>query len=101
MTKKRGRPAGSKNKKLTPAQMHKAAADIAKSDNPISEFQKTLNEWDFQEQKVDFKDLCQKLQEALAKSYVEAEELERVIAHWRNEVAARDVVIRYLESKIQ
>lgn len=96
---KRGRPLGSKNKKPTPAQMHKAAATIAKSDNPISEFQKTLTEWDFQEQQVDFKELCQKLQEALAKSYVEAEDLERQIAYLRNEVAARDVVIRYLESR--
>jgi len=53
------------------------------------------------EKPVDFKELCQKLQEALAKSYVEAEELERVITHWRNEVGARDIVIRYLESKIK
>lgn len=96
---KRGRPVGSKNKKPTSAQMHKAATNIAKSNNPISEFQKTLNEWDFQEQQVDFKELCQKLQEALAKSYVEAEDLERQIAYLRNEVAARDVVIRYLESR--
>lgn len=53
------------------------------------------------EKPVDFKALCQKLQEALAKAYVEAEELERVITHWRNEVGARDIVIRYLESKIK
>ena len=100
--KKRGRPVGSKNKKPTPAQMHKAAAKIAISSNPISEFQKTLNEWDLMEEeaaRVDFKNLCQKLQEALAKSYVEAEELERQIAYWRNETGARDIVIRYLESR--
>ena len=85
---KRGRPVGSKNKrkklKVT----------------PISEFQKTLNEWDEAEKKVDFKDLCQKLQEALAKSYVEAEELDKAITYWRNETAARDVIIRYLESRV-
>lgn len=86
---KRGRPKGSKNKKPAPIK------------NPISHFQKTLNEWDFQEQQVDFKELCQKLQEALAKSYVEAEELEKAINYWRNEVAARDIVIRYLESRIK
>lgn len=96
---KRGRPKGSKNKKPTPAQMHKAAAKIANSSNPISEFQKTLNQWDEAEKKVDFKDLCQKLQEALAKSYVEAEGLEKAITYWRNEVAARDVIIRYLEGR--
>jgi len=97
--KKRGRPVGTKNKKPTPAKMHKAATKVAKSKNPVSEFQKTLNEWDLQEQKVDFKDLCQKLQEALAKSYVEAEELDRAIAYWRGEVAARDIIIRYLEGR--
>jgi hypothetical protein len=85
--KKRGRPAGSKNKALKVT--------------PISEFQKTLTEWDRMENEVDFKDLCQKLQEALARSYVEAEELERQIAYWRNETGARDIVIRYLESKIK
>jgi hypothetical protein len=100
--KKRGRPAGSKNKKPTPAQMHKAAAKIAKSNNPISDFQKTLIAWDRMEAEtsvVDFKELCQKLQEALAKSYIEAEELERQIAYWRNETGARDIIIRYLESR--
>ena len=85
--KKRGRPAGSKNKALKVT--------------PISEFQKTLTEWDRMENEVNFKDLCQKLQEALARSYVEAEELERQIAYWRNETGARDIVIRYLESKIK
>ena len=85
--KKRGRPAGSMNKALKVT--------------PISEFKKTLTEWDRMENEVDFKDLCQKLQEALARSYVEAEELERQIAYWRNETGARDIVIRYLESKIK
>lgn len=84
---KRGRPVGSKNK---PKKLKVT---------PISEFQKTLNQWDEAERKVDFKDLCQKLQEALAKSYVEAEELERNITYWRNETAARDIIIRYLEGR--
>lgn len=85
-TKKRGRPVGSGKKLVV---------------TPVSDFQKTLNEWDAKEKQVDFKALCQKLQEALARSYVEAEELERAIAYWRNEVGARDIVIRYLESKIK
>ena len=102
LTRKRGRPVGSKNKKPTPAQMHKAAAKIAISSNPISEFQKTLNEWDLMEEeaaRVDFKDLCQKLQEALAKSYCDYEQLEQNVNYLRNELQARDVIIRYLESR--
>ena len=65
----------------------------------VDQFAKTLREWDEAEKKVDFQALCQKLQEALAKSYVEAEDLEKQIAYLRSEVAARDVVIRYLESR--
>ena len=79
--KKRGRPLGSKKK------------------NQILTFEQELQAWDQKEKQVDFKELCEKLQEALAKSYVEAEQLERQIGQLRNEVAARDVVINYLESR--
>jgi predicted HAD superfamily phosphohydrolase YqeG len=65
----------------------------------IDDFASTLAEWDRKDNEVDFKDLCQKLQEALARSYVEAEEFEKQIAYWRNEVFARDIVIRYLEGR--
>ena len=88
VTKKRGRPAGSKNKPSI----------------YIDEFKKTIDEWDRMEaeaNKVNYEELCQKLQQALAKSFVEAEELEKQIVFLRNETAARDVVIRYLEGKIQ
>jgi transposase len=60
--------------------------------------EKQLEEWDRKENAVNYKELCEKLQEALAKSYVEAEQLERQIAGLQNEIGARDVIIRYLES---
>jgi hypothetical protein len=102
--KKRGRPAGSRNiKTLRNLKVGESCTfdelNRIIENSPVSEFEKTLNEWDEAEKKVDFKDLCQKLQEALAKSYVEAEELEKQINHWRNETGARDIVIRYLESR--
>jgi hypothetical protein len=78
---KRGRPLGAKKK------------------NQILTFEQELQSWDQKEKQVDFKELCEKLQEALAKSYVEAENLDRQIAALRNEVAARDVIINYLESR--
>jgi hypothetical protein len=84
--KKRGRPVGSKNKP-------------AVKRTQMLTFEKQLEAWDKKEQKVNFKELCEKLQEALAKSYVEAEQLERQIGVLRNEVAARDVIITYLESR--
>ena len=82
--KKRGRPAGVKNK-TKQAQ--------------ILTFEKQLDEWDRKQNAVDYKELSEKLQEALAKSYVEAEQLERQIVVLQTEISARDVVIRYLESR--
>jgi hypothetical protein len=84
LTRKRGRPVGVKNKTK---QAH------------ILTFEKQLEEWDRKQNAVDYKELSEKLQEALAKSYVEAEQLERQIAGLQNEIGARDVVIRYLESR--
>ncbi len=83
LTRKRGRPVGVKNKTK---QAH------------ILTFEKQLDEWDRKQNAVDYKELSEKLQEALAKSYVEAEQLERKIAGLQNEIGARDVIIRYLES---
>ena len=87
--KKRGRPVGSKNK---------PKAKVIKKTHALT-FEKQLEAWDKKEKTVNFKELCEKLQEALAKSYVEAEQLERQVAMLQTEVSARDVVIRYLESR--
>jgi hypothetical protein len=84
--KKRGRPVGVKNKPK--------AKQVQ-----ILTFEKQLEEWDKKENGVNFKELSEKLQEALAKAYVESEQLERQIAMLQNEINARDVVIRYLEGR--
>jgi molecular chaperone DnaK (HSP70) len=86
-TKKRGRPVGSKNKPNT---------KIIKQPQ-IASFQKQLQEWDEQESKVNFKELCEKLQEALAKSYVETDGLKKTIENLNRELHARDIIITYLE----
>jgi hypothetical protein len=85
--KRRGRPVGSKNKPK------------AVKRTQVLTFEKQLEAWEQKEQKVNFKELCEKLQEALAKSYVEAENLERQITYLRSEISARDVIINYLESR--
>lgn len=82
--KKRGRPAKSVNKE---------------EQRVIDTFAETLSQWDKKEKQVDFKDLCQKLQEALAKSYCDYEQLEKNVSLLRDEVIYRDVIIRYLESR--
>jgi hypothetical protein len=98
---KRGRPVGSKNKpkiiKMLDVQVKEGKKKV-KEHSPTS-FEDALKEWDRMENKVNYKELCEKLQEALAKSYVEAEQFERKVAELRNEVAARDVIINYLESR--
>lgn len=77
--KKRGRPVGSKKQ----AQ--------------ITSFEKQLEEWDIKQNAVDYKELSEKLQEALAKSYVEADALNKTIANLNREINARDIIITYLE----
>ena len=96
-TKKRGRPVGAKNKIKV--------LTLSDKDNrsEISNFAETLAEWDRMEartSRVDLKDLTEKLQNALAKSYVECEQLEKNIAVYQGEIHRRDVIIQYLESKI-
>jgi hypothetical protein len=87
--KKRGRPVGSKNKpKVKVVKKHQVLA-----------FEKQLEEWDNKEKQVDLKNLCEKLQDALAKSYVECENFEKDIAIYQKEILRRDVIIQYLESK--
>jgi len=85
--KKRGRPVGAKNKPKT----------VKRSE--LLTFEKQIEAWEKKENEVNYKELSEKLQEALAKSYVEAEQLERQIVALQAEIGARDVVIRYLESR--
>jgi cob(I)alamin adenosyltransferase len=87
LTRKRGRPAGAKNKPK------------AVKRTQVLTFEKQLEAWEKKENAVNYKELSEKLQEALAKSYVEAEQLERQIVTLQTEINARDVVIRYLESR--
>ena len=97
MINKRGRPAGTKNKIKV--------LTLSDKDNrsEISDFAETLAKWDRMEaesKQVDLKDLIERLQNALAKSYVECEQLEKDIAIYQGEIHRRDTIIQYLESKI-
>lgn len=73
-TARRGRPVGSKNKK-TPFDSAPKVRNTAKS------FTEEVAAWEAEprEEKVDYKDLCQRLQDALAKSYVEIDGLKKEI----------------------
>jgi len=62
----------------------------------MDEFSKVLNEWDRMENEVDFQDLCQKLQNELAKSYCDFENLEKDIKYFTQK---NDVLEAQLEIK--
>ena len=87
--KKRGRPVGSKNK---------PEIKVVKRTNVLA-FEKQLEEWDKKEKQVDLQGLCEKLQDALAKAYVDCEKFEKDVATYQNEILRRDVIIQYLESR--
>jgi hypothetical protein len=62
--------------------------------NPAVSLEKQMQKWDEEQAKVDFQDLCQKLQNALAKSYVDCDLLEATVSEQRT-------IIKYLESKVR
>ena len=50
---------------------------------------------------VDLQDLCQKLQNALSKAYVDLEELQQRHNQAVVGIAKQEVIIQYLESKLR
>jgi hypothetical protein len=85
--KKRGRPVGSKNSPKSVKQTH------------VLSFEKQLEDWDKKEKQIDLQGLCEKLQDALAKAYVDCEKFEKDVATYQSEILRRDVIIQYLESR--
>jgi hypothetical protein len=78
LTRKRGRPAGVKNKPKA--------------------LEKQIAHWDAEPRTtpVDFKELAQKLQNALAKSYVEIDLLRQ-----KTQLDRQAIIIEYLESRVK
>lgn len=65
-----------------------------KATQQVLSLEQQVKKWDDEQAKVDFKDLCQKLQNALAKAYVDCDLLEATVAEQRT-------IIKYLESKVR
>jgi hypothetical protein len=89
LTRKRGRPVGSKNK-----------PEVSKPAHVLT-FEKQLEDWDNKEKQIDLQSLCEKLQDALARSYVECEGLEKTNKALINEMNRQSCIIDYLESRIK
>ena len=91
MIKKRGRPAGSKNKVL-----------ILKDKNnrsEISNFAETLKEWDRMEAKTNWELISKKQEERLTAYIAENEELAKIcIMRWE-EIQHLKYLVSYLEGK--
>jgi hypothetical protein len=90
--KKRGRPAGSKNKKPV-LSIYKKGMD------PISDFQKTLNEWDQMEDKTDWELIAIKQEDRLKAYIAENEELAKICVMRWEEIQHLKYLVTYLERK--
>ena len=81
--RKRGRPAGVKNKPK----------------NPISDFQKTLNEWDRMEAQTNWEVIAKKQESRIAAYIAENEELAKICVMRWEEISHLKYLITYLERK--
>lgn len=91
-TARRGRPAGSKNKKAALDRKPKASKS----------FTEEVASWEAEprEEKVDYKELCQKLQDALAKSYVEVEDLQKEIKELNKKINKANIWLNLKQMRI-
>jgi hypothetical protein len=91
MTKKRGRPVGSKNKVV-----------VLKDKNnrsEISNFAETLKEWDRMEAKTDWELIAKKQEERLKAYIAENDELAQIcIMRWE-EIQNLKYLVKYLEGR--
>jgi hypothetical protein len=87
--KKRGRPVGSKNK---------PKARVIKRSN-ISDFQKTLNEWDKKEKQNNWEVIAKKQEERLVAYIAENEELAKICVMRWEEIQHLKYLVTYLERK--
>jgi hypothetical protein len=90
--KKRGRPVGSKNKKPVVSIYKKGIA-------PISDFQKTLNEWDKKEKQNNWEVIAKKQEERLVAYIAENEELAKICVMRWEEIQHLKYLVTYLERK--
>ena len=105
--KKRGRPIGSKNKVMFPPLLLKNKPTMAEIRQKIDSLSvkekdnlllvKDKIDLQFAEKRVvDFKELCQKLQNALSLAYVEIDFLRQ-----KTQLDRQAIIIEYLESRVK
>jgi hypothetical protein len=102
--KKRGRPFGSKNKPKEsiyrdPFKTAKALRPFQK--DVVSEFQKTLDEWDQMEKQTNWEEIAKKLQVEINLYKNENEQLAQVCIQRLNEIEHLKYLVSYLEKRIE
>jgi hypothetical protein len=91
-TKKRGRPAGTKNK----ATLEKEIRELF---NPADDFARALKEWDRIDAQTDWEVIAKKQEERLTAYIAENEELASIcIMRWE-EIQHLKYLVKYLEGK--
>lgn len=96
MKRKPGRPRGTKNK-IKPVVL----IDKAKRVEPISDFQRTLDEWDRMEKQTSWEEIAKKLQIELSVYKDENDELAKIcISRWE-EIQHLKYLVSYLEKRIE
>ena len=90
--KKRGRPVGSKNK-------NPFLSIYKKGMDPVSDFQKTLNEWDQKESENNWELIAKKQESRIAAYIAENEELAKICVMRWEEISHLKYLITYLERK--
>ena len=96
MKRKPGRPRGTKNK-IKPVVL----IDKAKLVEPISDFQRTLDEWDRMEKRIDWESIAKKQEQTIEVYRIENDDLAKIcISRWE-EIQNLKYLVSYLEKRLE
>jgi len=96
MKRKPGRPRGTKNK-IKPVVL----IDKAQRVEPISDFQRTLDEWDRMEKRIDWESIAKKQEQTIEIYRIENDDLAKIcISRWE-EIQNLKYLVSYLEKRLE
>ena len=96
MKRKPGRPRGTKNK-IKPVVL----IDKAQRVEPISDFQRTLDEWDRMEKRIDWESIAKKQEQTIEVYRIENDDLAKIcISRWE-EIQNLKYLVSYLEKRLE
>jgi len=96
MKRKPGRPRGSKNKIKTVL-----LTDKNNRNDVISDFQKTLDEWDRMEQQTDWEQVARKQEQTINVYRIENDDLAKICIQRWEEIQGLKYLVSYLEKRLE